>query len=972
MANVGANKSGFVSRAPRLGFVGGFDGIRGIGILMVLFDHAYSNLSPSFAGIIDVFFVMSAFLIVTLLIQEYGEHEAISMRKFYARRGIRLLPSAFLCLAAWIVVLALFDRARLGYFLQEAAAAVTYIYNIIFPVGLNFVDPISAVQHSSIGQFWSLAVEEQFYLLIAITVLVCLRRRWMVQLAVGLALVASFITVQRWTGHTGPFFSGPTNSSVLARGISLLWLSRYDSLMWGVGLAVINAKLPHPLPDRWRRWLPRVGALGLAVAAVSMLLASVFLHDLFSKHGVWYPYVPMFPVPGYAGRTWIQFGYTLTALAFCPGDARHGPHPRVVGQQGPVLEADPLHGPDVLHRVRLAHAGVLHHPGSARHERPPGREVACADPGHDRRHRLPSDLLRGRAADAAGQAALRQREAGTGPQHRQDDRRGRGAGARGHRSGNRCGRWNANGIRNADWTRNAHGTRRPSGFRPGFGVGPVTATTQRDPFVSKAPKLGLIGSFDGLRGMGVAMLLVGHALFSYVESWVTIIDAFFVLSGFLITTLLLQEHRSTSNIDLKKFYQRRATRLLPSVFLFVAVWLVISSIATVVGYEPLNIRYVGADALATVTYTYHLFFPNGLYIIEPAIQAHRTMWHLWTLSVEEWFYIVIAGTVLVCVRRHWVKSLGWIMLIGFAAIGVARWFAFTGFFQDDPHMIAGVRMALLQRPDALMMGVALAVLNAHLTAERIEKLRKPLIWLGTVCLVVWALMLNLSSGLVEKLGGPYFEYLPANTSQFTRPHMMATLYWFRFGHTLGALAFTVVLFCLCRYRTWWPSKFWEWHPMQWMGRMSYTLYIWHALPYLLIFSLTGGEDVSLKVQILRTPVLIASAFAVSLPVYYLVEMRVLRMKLKFSAEKEALDLTTGKMVAVDTTTGAVTAEASPGPSVGANGSSTNGSATTGSETSVSVTTGSETNGSATTGSAPRIGDERSGCWPTRAHRADAR
>ena len=82
------------------------------------------------------------------------------------------------------------------------------------------------------------------------------------------------------------------------------------------------------------------------------------------------------------------------------------------------------------------------------------------------------------------------------------------------------------------------------------------------------------------------------------------------------------------------------------------------------------------------------------------------------------------------------------------------------------------------------------------------------------------------------------------------------------------------------------------------GEVVYTLYIWHALPYLIIFSLTGGEDVSLAKQLIRTPVLIASAFAVSLPVYYLVEMRVLKMKLRFSSEKETLDLTTGKMVQV--------------------------------------------------------------------------
>ncbi|MSY22467.1 MAG: acetyltransferase, partial [Actinobacteria bacterium] len=81
MTMQGAPPSGFVSRAPRLGFVGGFDGVRGIGILMVLLNHAYSDLSPSFAGIIDVFFVMSAFLIVTLLMQEFRDQEGINMRK---------------------------------------------------------------------------------------------------------------------------------------------------------------------------------------------------------------------------------------------------------------------------------------------------------------------------------------------------------------------------------------------------------------------------------------------------------------------------------------------------------------------------------------------------------------------------------------------------------------------------------------------------------------------------------------------------------------------------------------------------------------------------------------------------------------------------------------------------------------------------------------------------------------------------
>ena len=318
MTTVGATSSPYVSEAPRLGFVGGFDGVRGIGILMVLSNHAYSALSPSFAGIIDVFFVMSAFLITTLLLQEHRDQNTISMRKFYSRRAIRLLPSAYLCIAAWLVVTILFARDRLTTLLAESAAAVTYLYEIFFPVGLGQLDP-KLVEHLSIDQFWSLAVEEQFYLLIAVTVLVCIRKRWMVQLAVGLAAVATFIGVQRYMGIAGPvpIPSDPAHANPVVRGLSLLWLSRPDSLMWGVGLAVLNSKLPEPLPAVWRRWLPRVGLVGLVVSGVSMLLASGFLFDLANKVGVPYPFVPIGPLSmEQAGDRiyWINFGHTVTAL----------------------------------------------------------------------------------------------------------------------------------------------------------------------------------------------------------------------------------------------------------------------------------------------------------------------------------------------------------------------------------------------------------------------------------------------------------------------------------------------------------------------------------------------------------------------------------------------------------------------------------------------------------------------------------
>ena len=191
-------------------------------------------------------------------------------------------------------------------------------------------------------------------------------------------------------------------------------------------------------------------------------------------------------------------------------------------------------------------------------------------------------------------------------------------------------------------------------------------------------------------------------------------------------------------------------------------------------------------------------------------------------------------------------------------------------------MVAGVRLFFVQRPDALMLGVFLAIVNAHLPEATTTRYRRWIAAIATMGLVVFLIALNGSNRVLEKLGLPFAEYFPASPEGFSRAQMMATPYWFRFGHTLGAIGFALVLFGLVRHREWWVARLLSLKPLQWYGQRSYTVYIWHALPFLLILGATGSsDDTPMSIQILRLPFLILAATLVSMLVYSKVELRVL-------------------------------------------------------------------------------------------------
>ncbi|MHB1137576.1 MAG: acyltransferase family protein [Microthrixaceae bacterium] len=148
-------------------------------------------------------------------------------------------------------------------------------------------------------------------------------------------------------------------------------------------------------------------------------------------------------------------------------------------------------------------------------------------------------------------------------------------------------------------------------------------------------KLGYQPSLDGLRAVSVLAVILYHADFALLPGGFLGVEVFFVVSGFLITSLLLEERLHSGRIDLKQFWIRRARRLLPALYLLLAV----VSAASILVYTDAAGR-MGGDVLAALAYVSNWWniFLNESYFA----QAGRPplLRHLWSLAVEEQFYLL--------------------------------------------------------------------------------------------------------------------------------------------------------------------------------------------------------------------------------------------------------------------------------------------------------------------------------------------
>ena len=193
------------------------------------------------------------------------------------------------------------------------------------------------------------------------------------------------------------------------------------------------------------------------------------------------------------------------------------------------------------------------------------------------------------------------------------------------------------------------------------------------PVGAPEPHLGRIPALDGIRALGIVLVLFFHGGFSWAGGGFFGVDVFFVLSGFLITGLLVSEYRQNAGIGLARFWGHRVRRLVPAL-LVMLVGIVLYGYFLAPSDTLAQLR---GDALATLFYFNNWHQISGGQGYFAGSNTPRPLLHTWSLSIEEQFYLVWPLVVLLIL--HWSRSLRTLLVVtvaGAVASAVAMAVAF--------------------------------------------------------------------------------------------------------------------------------------------------------------------------------------------------------------------------------------------------------------------------------------------------------
>jgi peptidoglycan/LPS O-acetylase OafA/YrhL len=359
-------------------------------------------------------------------------------------------------------------------------------------------------------------------------------------------------------------------------------------------------------------------------------------------------------------------------------------------------------------------------------------------------------------------------------------------------------------------------------------------------------KLGYVPELDGVSGIAILFVLGNHTplgrFSSLLPGGFAGVDIFFVLSGFLITTLLVQEFDRTGSISLRQFYMRRALRLGPALVVMLIVFCLFSFAA----YDKARARGNCMNALIALFYA-----SNWVRVFSRNQLGHLA--HTWSLSTEEQFYIL--WPIILLALLGFTRQRRYVVIVA-AAIALLSWFVNIHLAREmvsTRRVFLHLCFGLDSRAETLMVGCILAVVWTSgvirgKTKTRLQKCLVVLAPLSLACLVAFSV----------------FSYLIGDV-------------WFYFGFVvLAVLEAVLILEAMVSQRSW-TKRLLRMKWLVWVGSVSYGLYLWH---WPIFTAMNGFGFKGWVVVLMGLPL----TFAFVLSSYYWMEKPILAWKKRFTPD----------------------------------------------------------------------------------------